>query len=188
MVFLLIGLGVFLAVHLLPAFPTARAAVVARLGDGIYRALFSVISLAAIVLVVVGLKRSEFVAWYTPPAWGDDVLMLVMLPALYLFLSNTALPMPSSAPVYTPNPANWSVVLWSAGHLLANGDRANVLLFGTFLLYGLFTLRCSRRRGDRPPRDTRPPLSRELAFLLIVVVVYFGVQHGHVWISGVAIV
>jgi uncharacterized membrane protein len=37
----------------------------------------------------------------------------------------------------TRHPFQWSVVLWAAAHLAANGDRVSVIFFGTFLILGL---------------------------------------------------
>lgn len=37
----------------------------------------------------------------------------------------------------TRHPFMWSVMLWSASHIAANGDKVSVVFFGTFFLLGL---------------------------------------------------
>jgi uncharacterized membrane protein len=49
----------------------------------------------------------------------------------------------------TRHPFLWSVVIWSGFHLLANGDLASIVLFGTFFvtaLLGTFSIDAKRRR------------------------------------------
>jgi uncharacterized membrane protein len=38
----------------------------------------------------------------------------------------------------TRHPFLWGVAIWAAGHLLVNGDRASIVLFGAMLLLALF--------------------------------------------------
>ncbi len=37
----------------------------------------------------------------------------------------------------TRHPLQWAIVLWAAGHMLANGDTVSLLFFGSFLLLSL---------------------------------------------------
>ncbi len=48
------------------------------------------------------------------------------------------------------NPMSIGVSLWAIGHLLVNGQRADVWLFGTFLVVGLADIVLSEMRGKRP--------------------------------------
>ncbi|WP_309646459.1 NnrU family protein, partial [Phenylobacterium sp.] len=38
----------------------------------------------------------------------------------------------------TRHPFLWGVAIWAAGHLLVNGDRASLVLFGAMLVLALF--------------------------------------------------
>jgi hypothetical protein len=58
MTLLIAGLAIFLGVHLLPAMPPARLALVARWGDRRYRAVFSLASAAGLALIVAGYALS----------------------------------------------------------------------------------------------------------------------------------
>jgi len=49
----------------------------------------------------------------------------------------------------TRHPLMWGVALWAASHVLARGDAAAVLFFGTFLLLALVGTAMSDRRKAR---------------------------------------
>ena len=52
MTILILGLLIFLGVHLVPTSPPARTALVQRLGEGVYKGSFAVASLIGFVLIV----------------------------------------------------------------------------------------------------------------------------------------
>ena len=85
MTLLIAGLLAFFAVHLLPTLPARRAALVGRLGANGYKALFSLLSLAALSLIVIGKGDAAFVPVWTPPPWTRHVTMALMLPVLWLW-------------------------------------------------------------------------------------------------------
>lgn len=53
------------------------------------------------------------------------------------------------------HPMVLAVKVWALAHLLANGNLADVLLFGSFLLWAAFSFRAARQR-DRAARTTYP--------------------------------
>ena len=57
MTLLIAGIVVFLGLHLLPTLPGLREKLVSRFGENGYKALFSLVSVAAFVLLVYGLPR-----------------------------------------------------------------------------------------------------------------------------------
>ena len=54
MLLMLAGLVLFLAAHVFTTFREARAGVVARLGLGPYRAVYSLVSVAAVLMIAYG--------------------------------------------------------------------------------------------------------------------------------------
>jgi uncharacterized membrane protein len=44
-----------------------------------------------------------------------------------------------------------AVKIWAFGHLLANGELNSVLLFGSFLVYGVLDRIAVKKRGDNGP-------------------------------------
>ncbi len=185
---LIAGLLLFFAVHLVPVFPGFRGALVAKLKPNGYKGVFSLLSIAAVVLIVYGLTAVPFQLFYEPPGWGRHAAMLLMLPALYLFFSNSVGPAPSSAKAFTAHPMTWGVVLWSVGHLLANGDLAHVFLFSTFLLSSLASIASGHSRKLSPALKQRPALAKELAFVLVVIVVYIALLWSHTYFTGMRLI
>ena len=54
MTLLVLGLALFLGVHTLTTLRPARAGLIGRLGEGPYKGLYSLVSAAGLVLIVVG--------------------------------------------------------------------------------------------------------------------------------------
>jgi uncharacterized membrane protein len=140
MVLLIGGLALFMCIHLIPTRPSLRAAVVGTLGPGIYRVLFSLVSIAGLVLIVLGyghmqgLGRGNPQLW-VPPAWTKHVVFLLMIPAMILLV---AAYVPSRIRSAVGHPMLTALMIWAFAHLLANGDLASVLLFGSLLGFAVY--------------------------------------------------
>ncbi len=180
---LMLGIVLFIGVHLLPSFVSARRAVMERLGPGAYKGLFSLLSLAGLVLMVVGQYRADFQPLWQPPAWGRNAALVLLLPAFVLL---AAANMPSNIKRYTRHPMLWGVTLWSAGHLLANGDRASLLLFGSLGAYAVFDMLSANLRGAVKQVQVYPRVKDGVtvaAGLLVYVVLLWL----HPYLFGVAV-
>ena len=118
---------------------------VERFGKSGYRILFSLISLVGLGLIVYGKGDAEFVFLWQPSAWGQHTPFILMLPAMVLF---PAANMSGHIKRIVRHPMLAGILLWSGAHLLANGDKASVLLFGSFALFAVFDLFSVTRRGD----------------------------------------
>jgi uncharacterized membrane protein len=60
MTLLIVGLVVFLGIHLLPTVPHLRLGLVGRLGETGYKVLFALASIGGFVLLVWGRKGRDF--------------------------------------------------------------------------------------------------------------------------------
>jgi uncharacterized membrane protein len=180
---LIAGLVVFLGVHMLPMLGGVRQDLQSRLGAGAYRALFSLVSLAGLLMIVWGKARAPFVHIYLPPSWGHLVTATLMLPALILL---PAANMPGNIKRLTPHPMLWAVILWSTGHLSANGDLASVLLFGSFGIYAVLDIASANRRGARCA-SAAVPISRDLMVLAAGIIAYGALRFLHPYLFGVAV-
>ena len=60
------------------------------------------------------------------------------------------------------------VKIWALAHLLANGTLSDVLLFGSFLVWAIFSFRAARQR-DRAAAITYPagPVSKTIIAVVI---------------------
>jgi uncharacterized membrane protein len=188
MALLIAGLMVFLGAHSLRIFAEGwRGAQIARLGLGAYKGLYSAVSLLGLVLIVVGYgqaRMAPLVLW-EPPLWSRHVSALLVLFAFVLL-----------AAAYVPrnrirravgHPMILGVKIWAAGHLLANGALADLLLFGSFLAWAVLDYRAARAR-DR--LHGRADVKATLAATVITVVVGVALWAAfalrlHGWLFGV---
>ena len=140
MALLIGGLALFIVAHLVPTRPALRAGLVDRLGTGLYRGLFSLVSVAGLVLIVLGyghmqgLGRGNPQLW-VPPVWIKHLVFLLMIPAMILLV---AAYVPSRIRSAVGHPMLTALMIWAFAHLLANGDLASVLLFGSLLGFAVY--------------------------------------------------
>jgi uncharacterized membrane protein len=186
---LLIGLGLFFVAHLVPTRPDLRTRLVARLGAGRYSGLFSVVSLVALVMIVWGYGRMQGLARgnpqvWDPPAWSKHVTMLLMVPALILLV---AAYVPSRIRNATRHPMLIAIMLWALGHLLANGDLASLLLFGSFLAYAVYDrISAGQRHALGPLGEAKGGLRGDAAAIAGGLVLYALLLFwGHQKLTGV---
>src|ERR1700743_690034 len=136
MIYLVLGLVLFLGVHSISIIaPVWRDRTAARLGN-VWKGIYSLISIAGFVLIIwgFGIARRHPVVLYAPPAWTQYVTAALMLPVFTLFL---AAYFPGRIKNTLKHPILLSVMLWAVAHLIATGMLANVVLFGSFLAWAI---------------------------------------------------
>lgn len=181
MFLLILGLILFIGIHLIPAIGSHRNNIVSKIGENPYKGLFSLSSLVGIIAIVYGKGSAEFVDLWTPPAWGRGVVSAVMLGTIFLFCAMYA---PSNVKRFTRHPMLWGVFLWSFGHLCANGDLASVLLFGSFGVFSLFAMWSANKRGA-VKSTTQYPFKNDVIIVVVSIVVYGLIMFLHPYIAGV---
>jgi len=145
---LILGLAVFLATHVFVSFREARASVIERVGLRLYRSLFAVVSLAGLALIVWGYaqyRADGLIQLWSPPAFMRHITVGLVLFAAIFFVAAF---FPSHIRSKLKHPMLASVKTWALAHLLSNGDLGSVLLFGTFLAWGVYARIAAKRRGD----------------------------------------
>jgi len=149
MTYLLLGLAIFFGAHLFSAVRSRSVErdIKVRLGEGAYMGLYSLVSAIGFGLIIYGFVAARPSAViYTPPSWGRHIAMALMLPAMIALVSSY-LPTGRIKKMLR-HPMLVSVKLWALAHLLANGDVASLLLFGSFLAYAVIDRIAVKRRGD----------------------------------------
>ncbi len=171
---LVAGLVLFLGLHSLRIFADGwRNAQVARLGEKPWKGLFALASLVGFVLIVYGygLARQSPVVLYTPPVWSRHVAALLMLPAFILIVAGNMRGTKMKAAV--GHPMLLGTKVWAFGHLLANGTLADVVLFGSFLVWAIADYASARRRDRLAGVAYRPgAISRDVLAVVIGVVAW----------------
>ena len=187
MALLVLGLVLFLGVHSTRVFGEGwRRATIARVGEGPWKAIYSIASIGGFVLLVWGYSQArQQVPLWDPPALMRHVTALLMLPVFVLFVA-----------AYVPrngirarlhHPQALSVKLWAFAHLLSNGNAADVLLFGGFLAWAVLVFVAARKR-DRAEGKVYPAGTTQGTIVSVVagLAVYAAFVMGlHTWLIGV---
>ncbi len=188
MALLVLGLILFLGVHSTRIFADGwRTATIAKIGEKPWKGLYSVLSIAAFVLLVWGFAqaRQNPVLLWTPPVAMRHLAALLTLIAFVLFVAAYVPRNGFKARLH--HPQFLSVKVWAVAHLLANGMLIDVLLFGGFLLWAVLGYTAARRR-DRAAQAVYPPGTVQGTVITIVVglvawAVFAFWLHG--WLIGV---
>jgi uncharacterized membrane protein len=154
---LIAGLVLFLGVHSVAIVsPALRARAIHRMGEGAWKGLYALVSLAGFVLLCYGfgLARQTPVILYSPPTWLRQVALVVMLPVFPLLI---AAYLPGRIKTLAKHPMLAAVKCWAFAHLLANGSLADVLLFGGFLAWAVMDRISLKRRPLPQVLRTAPP-------------------------------
>jgi uncharacterized membrane protein len=160
--------AVFLAIHLLISGTRIRDAIAGAIGERAYLGLFSLASIGAIVWLCIAYNAAQAGSddsyLYNFGHAVHDLGIPVIFIAFWLGVQGLLMPNPTSVGQdnaairedtvkgvlrITRHPFLWGVVIWSGFHLLANGDTASIVLFGTFFvtaLLGTVSIDAKRRR------------------------------------------
>lgn len=144
---LVVGLAILLgghSIHLVA--PGWQAAQHERLGQRKWRLRYSMVSLVGLALVVWGYamaRHSPVLLWVPPPGTRHLTALLILL-AFILFAAGDV--PRNSIKASVRQPAIVGVLVWAAAHLLANGMLADLILFGSFLIWAALNLVMTRRR------------------------------------------
>jgi uncharacterized membrane protein len=173
---LILGLILFLGAHSVRVFADDwRTQKMAAWGDKAFKGVHALLSLLGFYLLVVGYgeARLQTVALWNPPMFTKHISLLLMLFASILLFA-----------AYVPrnhfkmrlgHPMVLSVKVWALSHLLANGNLADVVLFGTFLIWSVLNFKSARARdriqmqhtqsSDSASEEVKPNLLASLVTL-----------------------
>jgi uncharacterized membrane protein len=171
MTLLILGLIVFLGVHSVRMLaPSWRELQVGRVGLLPWKAAYTFFSLLGLGLLAYGYGQARLdpVVLWLPPVWTRHAAALLMLAA---FICLAAAYVPGNwLKAKVGHPMLAAVKLWAFAHLLSNGNLADLVLFGTFLLWAILQFRVSRRRDKASGRIyPRLSLNRDLLVLFLGV-------------------
>lgn len=147
MVYLVAGLLVFLGVHSVRLMANDwRSATMARLGAGTWKVIYALLAVAGLVLVVwgYGLARQQPTFLWSPVAGMRHLASLLTLIAFVLLAAAYVPRNHFKAAVH--HPMLLGTIIWALAHLLANNTVADVLLFGSFLVWASVAFAASRQR------------------------------------------
>jgi uncharacterized membrane protein len=191
MMVLIVGLILFLGVHLLPTSPELRTGLQERMGTNVYKAVFSLLSLAGFIIIVLGYHKLQLhpgknpILWNSPE-WTRHFAAGLMLPAMVLLVAAV---IPSRIRTAIRHPMLSAIKIWALAHLVANGDLGSVLLFGSFLAFAVYDRISVKRRGAPGPLGNTKPASviNDVIVVALGVALYAALLFGgHAWLIGVS--
>lgn len=145
---LTLGLVLFFGMHSISivALPLRnKLAAKSELG---WKLIYGVVSLVGIILVSRGYAELRLAPTilYVSPAWLYHVAAILLIPTFVLFFAPY---FPGRISTATKHPQLIAVKLWAVSHLLVNGTSADMLLFGSFLLWAVADRISMKRRATR---------------------------------------
>jgi uncharacterized membrane protein len=190
-IFLVLGLVIFFGTHLFSAYRSREPGkdIRAKMGQGPYKGLYSLVSVAGFALIVWGYGAARPAPiLYTPPSWFAHINMGLMLFAM-VFLAAAYMPT-GHIKKAVKHPMLLAVKVWATGHLLANGELNSVLLFGSFLAYGVLDRIAVKKRGDNGPGpDVKANVMGDVGALVVGLGAYAVIAHwAHPILFGVSAV
>jgi len=184
-IYLIAGLVLFLGIHSTQLFaPGVRQSVIDTKGANAWKGIYTLISLLGFGLLIWGYGQARFdnTFFYAPPTWFSHIQLLLMLPAMVL-LAASQLPV-GLIKKKLKNPQLIAVKIWAIGHLLVNGDLANWLLFGSFLIWAVLLVINIKKRGQTFP-DQTSSAADILAVVIGVAIWAIFAFWLHEWLIGV---
>ncbi|MGY4352642.1 putative membrane protein [Bradyrhizobium sp. GM7.3] len=186
---IVLGLALFFAAHVLTTKREARAQAIARVGEGTYKILYSLASLAGLALIIWGFAHYRATGWidvWYPPKALKHITLALMLPAVILVVASYL-----RGRIYArlKHPMLAGIKLWAAAHLLANGDLGSIILFGSFLGWAVYDRITLKRRTD----SGGPPIpvggvTNDLIAVVVGIVAYLALAFAfHPVVIGVPV-
>ena len=184
---MILGLAVFIGAHAFVTRRGERAALIARIGEGPYKGLFSAVSIVAVVLIAWGFGRYRATGWievWYPPLWPRHITVLLMWIASICIVAAYS---PGKIKATLKHPMLVGVKTWAAAHLISNGDLGSIVLFGSILAWAVFDRISLKQRSDPggPPilaGGTRQDIIAVVGGTILYLLLGFAF---HPWVVGV---
>lgn len=174
MTILILGLILFLGIHSVSIVaPAARDRWAGVLGEWPWKALYSLVAIAGLVLVVRGYSHARLdpTVLYTPPAVLAHLNMLLMLIVFPAFLATY---LPGRISALLGQPTLVAVKVWAIAHLLVNGTLSDIVLFGSFLAWAVADRISLKRRTPRPIPRAPASAMNDVIVIVLGLALYVG--------------
>ena len=183
MLMFILGLVLFFGIHSISIFALPLRDKLAAKSLFGWKVFYGVVSLIGLVLISKGYAelRLSPTYLYATPMWMRHVAALLLLPTFILFFAPY---FPGRLNNVVKHPQLASVKLWAVSHLLINGTLADLMLFGSFLIWAIVDLVSMKKRSARPVQIINQSKTNDI----VVVVVGLGVYVAFVlWLHGMLI-
>lgn len=181
---LLIGLVLFFGMHSVAIVALPLRDKMAAKSDMGWKAMYAVASLIGIVLMVRGYAELRLTptVLYVPPMWLRHIAAILMLPAFAFFIAPY---FPGRIKAALKHPQLIAVKIWALAHLLVNGNLADVLLFGSFLIWAVVDRVSMKKRVARPLPGAPESKANDVIVVVVGLLLYVVfVMWGHETLIG----
>jgi len=144
----ILGLVLFLGAHAFVSMRAQRGRLIAKIGEGPYKGLFALVSIAGLLLIGFGFARYRaegFIPVWYPPDWTRHIVVGLMWPAS---IAVVAAYVPGRIKRVLKHPMLVGIKIWAVAHLCANGDLGGMILFGSILAWAVYDRITLKRRPD----------------------------------------
>lgn len=150
-----LAMGAFLCSHFVPRLWGLREKLIARLGRRLYFSAYGVLSLVLLTWVIIAAGRAPFVEIWPQQPWmrwlpNLAVPLAFVLASCGMGVANANTLGGARSKSFDPHdpgftaisrhPLLMALLLWALAHLVANGDLAHVILFGSFAVFPLVAM------------------------------------------------
>jgi len=215
----------FIATHLGVSSTPLRAALVGRIGERAYLGVYSLLAAVTLVWLIVEYGHTSHAQFVWVPSPALHRVPFVVMPFAFMFMvggfmtrNPTAVGQESTVGQVgegagllriTRHPFQWAVVMWAAAHVLANGDVASLIFFGSLgvlSLWGTYLIDAKKARTMGEAWTAFAHATSNVPFVAIAqgrnrfvareliaplaagIVLYAIVLWGHAYVSGVALI
>lgn len=181
---LILGVLLWSVAHFIPAIAVDfRKNLIGKLGEKPYKGLFALVMVFSLYLIISGWKATLPEFLYIPPAWGRHATSLLVLIAFILFSASHG---NNNIKRFIRHPQLTSVIVWGAGHLIANGESRSIVLFGGLALWAIIDIFLLNRRDGAWTRPEPAPFKKDVIAVAAGLVVYLVFAGAHGWLFGVS--
>lgn len=168
---LLLGLVLFFGMHSMSILALPQRDKLAAKSEIGWKLVYSIASLLGLVLLSIGYAKLRLTPTilYVAPVWLYYVAAVLLVPTFILFFAPY---FPGKISRATKHPQLVAVKLWAVSHLLVNGTLADVLLFGSFLLWAVADRISMKRRATRAVPGMAESNANDIIVVVLGLVVY----------------
>jgi len=183
---LILGLVLWSGVHLFPSIAKdTRESITSKLGIGPFKGIFALLIVLSVILIVLGWRSIEPADVYIPYSWGRHVTFLLVLLTFILFVAARR---KTNIKRVLRHPQLTGLVLWSIGHLLANGDNRSLILFNWLAVWAILEMIMISRREGAWKKPDAVPVKNDIITVIGGCILYVILLMSHPYLSGIKLI
>jgi uncharacterized membrane protein len=183
---LILGLLMWTCIHFFPSLAKdARGNIIKKLGVGPYKGIFAVLIVSSVLLIVLGWRSIEPTDIYLPQSWGRHVTFLLVLLTFILFFAARRA---TNIKQILRHPQLTGLVLWSIGHLMANGDNRSLILFSWLAIWAILEMIMINRREGEWQKPAIVSVKNDVITVIGGSVLFAILLMAHAYLTGIKLI